>query len=94
MILASCATPKNYNYLQDLQNGQQITTPTDGTIRLQPNDMITVLVKSKHVEMANIFNKGLITHVKAGLADQSLYTRGQYRLPRGRQDTCRRTDTV
>ena len=46
LIFASCATPRNYNYLQDLQNGQQITTPTDGTIRLQPNDMITVLVKS------------------------------------------------
>ena len=76
LILASCATPKNYNYLQDLQNGQQITTPTDGTIRLQPNDMITVLVKSKNPEMANVFNKGLITNVKAGLADQSYYTMG------------------
>ena len=86
LILASCATPKNYNYLQDLQNGQQITTPTDGIIRLQPNDMITVLVKSKHVEMANIFNKGLITHVKAGLADQSLYTMGYTVDPEGNID--------
>ena len=32
LILASCATPKNYNYLQELQNGQQIKTPTDGTL--------------------------------------------------------------
>ena len=32
IVLASCATPRNYNYLQDLKNGQQITTPTDGTI--------------------------------------------------------------
>lgn len=86
MILASCATPKNYNYLQELQNGQQIMTPTDGTIRLQPNDMITVLVKSKNTEMANIFNKGLITNVKAGLADQSLYTMGYTVDPEGNID--------
>ena len=76
IILASCATPRNYNYLQDLKNGQRITTPTDGFIRLQPTDMITILVKSKNPEMANVFNKGLITNVKAGLADQSLYTMG------------------
>ena len=86
IVLASCATPRNYNYLQDLKNGQQITTPTDGTIRLQPNDMITVLVRSKNVEMANIFNKGLITNVKAGLADQSLYTMGYTVDPEGNID--------
>lgn len=76
MLLASCATPKNYNYLQDLQNGQTITTPTDGVIRLQPNDQITVLVRSKDPEMGNLFNKGIITNLKAGLADQSLYMMG------------------
>ena len=86
IVLASCATPRNYNYLQDLQNGQQITTPTDGTIRLQPNDMITGLVRSKNGEMANIFNKGLITNVKAGLADQSLYTMGYTVDPEGNID--------
>ena len=86
IILASCATPRNYNYLQDLQNGQQITTPTDGTIRLQPNDMITILVRSKNLEMANIFNKGLITNVRAGLADQSLYTMGYTVDPDGNID--------
>ena len=86
IVLASCATPKNYNYLQDLQNGQRITTPSDGFIRLQPTDMITVLVRSKNPEMANVFNKGLITNVKAGLADQSLYTMGYTVDPDGNID--------
>ena len=58
IVLASCATPKNYNYLPDLQNGLRITTPSDGFIRLQPTDMITVLVRSKTPEMANVFHKG------------------------------------
>lgn len=83
MLLASCATPKNYNYLQDLQNGQTITTPTDGVIRLQPNDQITVLVRSKDPEMGNLFNKGIITNLKAGLADQSLYMMGYIVGPDG-----------
>ena len=76
IVLASCATPRNYNYLQDLQNGQLITTPTDGTIRLKQNDHITILVRSKDPEMGNLFNKGIITNLKAGLADQSLYMMG------------------
>ena len=83
VILAGCATPKNYNYLQDLQNGQQITTATDGTIRLQPNDQVTILVRSKDPEMGNLFNKGIITNVKAGLADQSLYMMGYIVGPDG-----------
>ena len=83
MLLASCATPKNYNYLQDLHDGQQITTPTDGTIRLQTNDQVTILVRSKDPEMGNLFNKGIITNVKAGLADQSLYTMGYIVGPDG-----------
>lgn len=83
IILTGCATPKNYNYMQDLKGGEQITTPTDGVIRLQPNDQITILVRSKDPEMGNLFNKGIITNVKAGLADQSLYMMGYIIGPDG-----------
>jgi len=76
MVMASCSTPRTFNYLQDLQNGEQITTPTDGTIRLKMNDQITMLVRSKDPELGNLFNKGIITNIKAGLADQSLYMMG------------------
>lgn len=83
MMLASCATPKNYNYLQDLQDGQQITTRTDGAIRLQPNDQITVLVKSKDPLMSALFNKGISTNLKAGSADGNLYMMGYVVGPNG-----------
>jgi polysaccharide export outer membrane protein len=76
VAMASCSTPRNFNYLQDLKNGEQITTPTDGTIRLKVNDQITMLVRSKDPELGNLFNKGIITNLKAGLADQSLYMIG------------------
>ena len=35
-LFAACNTPKNFNYLQDLTNGQEIITAVDGTIRLHP----------------------------------------------------------
>lgn len=76
LVMASCSTPRDFNYLQDLKNGQQITTSTDGTIHLKPNDQLTILVRSKDPEMGNLFNKGIITNIKAGLADQSLYMMG------------------
>ena len=55
LVMASCTTPRNFNYLQDLQNGQQMDITIDGTIRLQPNDL-----------MGNLFNKTLTTQITQG----------------------------
>lgn len=60
MVMASCSTPRNFNYLQDLQNGQQTDITIDGTIKLQPNDQLTVIVKSKDPLMSNLFNKSIL----------------------------------
>ena len=43
MVMTACVTPKNYNYLQDLQSGSVTTTPASGYIRLQPKDEISVV---------------------------------------------------
>jgi polysaccharide export outer membrane protein len=66
LVMASCTTPRNFNYLQDLQNGQQMDITIDGTIRLQPNDQLTVVVKSKDPLMSNLFNKTLTTQIAQG----------------------------
>ena len=66
LVMASCTTPRNFNYLQDLQNGQQMDITIDGTIRLQPNDQLTVVVKSKDPLMGNLFNKTLTTQITQG----------------------------
>ena len=46
MAMASCSTPRNFNYLQGLKNGEQTNITIDGRIRLQPNDQLTVIVKT------------------------------------------------
>ena len=66
MVMTACVTPKNYNYLQDLQSGSVTTTPASGYIRLQPKDEISILVKSNSAELDALFNKGMTTTMSNG----------------------------
>ena len=65
VLFVSC-TPKNFNYLQDLRNGQTIEMATNGTITLVPQDKISIIVKSKMPELNNLFNNNISTNVSAG----------------------------
>ena len=67
LILTACSTPKNFNYLQDLANGQEIAIQTDGMIRLQPKDQMNVLVKTKDPLMGTLFNKGSLPIYRQGM---------------------------
>lgn len=83
VFFSACGTPKNYNYLQDLTNGQVMTTSVDGTIRLQPKDQISILVKSKDPLMSNLFNKGVTTTMKSGQTEGNMYVTGYTLGPDG-----------
>lgn len=85
-LFAACSTPKNFNYLQDLTNGQEIATPENGYIRLQPKDQIMVLVKSKDPMMSSLFNKGITNNLKSGQTDGNNYTTGYTLAPDGTID--------
>ncbi|MBP5800399.1 MAG: polysaccharide biosynthesis/export family protein [Prevotella sp.] len=85
-LISACSTPKNFNYLQDLTNGQVITTSVDGTIRLQPKDQISILVKSKDPLMSSLFNKGISTSMKSGQTDGNVYVTGYTLGPDGNID--------
>ena len=58
LTAVSCVTPKNFNYFQDLTDGQEISLPANREIKLQPGDKISVMVTSKDPLMSNVFNKG------------------------------------
>ena len=64
-FLAAC-TPKNYNYLQDLKNGETISLPTNGTVTFEPQDKISVIVKGKIAELNSLFNHAVSTNLNAG----------------------------
>ena len=85
-LMTACSTPKNFNYMQDLTNGQEIISLKDGTIRLQPKDQIMVLVKSKDPVMSSLFNKGITTNMKAGQTEGNVYTTGYTLAPDGTID--------
>lgn len=86
MVMASCSTPRNFNYLQDLQNGQQTDITIDGTIKLQPNDQLTVIVKSKDPLMSNLFNKSMATQITQGNAADNPYIAPYFVSPQGTID--------
>lgn len=86
MVMASCSTPRNFNYLQDLQNGQQTDITIDGTIKLQPNDQLTVIVKSKDPLMSNLFNKSMATQITQGNAAGNPYIAPYTVSPQGTID--------
>lgn len=86
VLVSACGTPKNFNYLQDLTNGQVITASVDGTIRLQPKDQISILVKSKDPLMSSLFNKGLSTSMKSGQTEGNIYVTGYTLGPDGNID--------
>ena len=76
LVIASCSTPRNFNYLQDLSNGQQIEIKNNGIIKLQAGDEINIIVKSKDPMMSALFNKGLNTPLNSGYAGGTPYMTG------------------
>lgn len=76
MILFSCCTPKNYNYLEDLHNGEILSTQKNGIIKLAPYDKISIIVKSKNPEISNLFNNSIVQDVSSGYTSGIQYLTG------------------
>lgn len=56
LTLASCSTPKNITYFQDVETGTIVTPSPEQTIRLKPNDKISILVTASDITIAQTFN--------------------------------------
>ena len=56
LLLGACNAQRNVLYLQDIENGAEITLPENYIIRLKPLDQITVVVNSRNPELAKSFN--------------------------------------
>lgn len=76
MILFSCCTPKNYNYLEGLHNGEILSTQNNGIIKLAPYDKISIIVKSKNPEISNLFNNSIVRNVSSGYTSGTQYLTG------------------
>lgn len=56
VLSTSCKTPKNIAYFQDVQDGQTAQIAYNQGIKLKAGDMISIIVKSKSVELTNALN--------------------------------------
>ena len=56
MLLASCKTPKDIAYLQDVNVNMPIKTQVDGSIRFQSGDKLSIYVHSRDPQLMSLFN--------------------------------------
>ena len=60
LLLCSCSAP-NVAYFKDLENGQTEKVAHDLAIRLQPEDKVSIIVKSKDPQLSELFNLPVIS---------------------------------
>lgn len=56
-LFASCRTPKNITYLQDVERGSSQTISQDFELKIQNNDILMILVESETPQAVIVFNK-------------------------------------
>lgn len=67
LLLGACNAQDRVLYLQDVENGAEITLPDNYLIRLKPLDQITVVVNSKNPELAVPFNSSTSYNALSGI---------------------------
>ncbi len=62
IMLSSCASTERITYFQDVRPGEQITQGiTPVTVKVQPEDKISIIVNSKDPLLADLFNLPIVS---------------------------------
>lgn len=61
-MLAGCTTPKNVAYFQDLDDAVITEVAQRRTIRVQPEDKLSIIVTSKDSSLAALFNLSVVSN--------------------------------
>lgn len=56
LLFTSCKTPQDIAYLQDVELNVPIRTQSDGTIRFQRGDKLSIFVHSRDEQLMSLFN--------------------------------------
>ncbi len=62
MLVSSCGTPKKVAYFQDLEDTVIAQTVQPQSIRVQPDDKLSIVVSSKDPALASIFNLPIVSN--------------------------------
>ena len=60
--LTACRTYEKINYIQDVKPGEESVIDNFATIRIQPRDMISIVVSSRNPELSTLFNLPVISY--------------------------------
>lgn len=71
IVLASCSTPKEISYFQDVENGTSLLLAPDGGIRIQPEDKLSIFVKTRDDQINSLFNLGSVTSAATNATTRS-----------------------
>ena len=55
-LLASCSTPKNIDYFQDVHTGTIVTPRQVNDIKIQPEDKLSIVVSTQDPALSSLFN--------------------------------------
>lgn len=61
LIAGGCAGPKNLAYFQDVDR-TELQLPSDASIRIQPGDKLSIVVKSRDPKLSEMFNLPVTTN--------------------------------
>ncbi len=56
MLAASCSTPKNITYFQDISTGTVIDPSQRLEIKVKPEDKLSIIVSTQDMALSNLFN--------------------------------------
>lgn len=76
-LLFSCATPDKIAYFQDTAGQDKTINLPQATIRLQPGDMISIVVNTKDAESAGMLNLPYITKRLGASSREGAYSNEQ-----------------
>lgn len=59
LVLSGCKTPQDVSYFQDT-NVESFTLPTNGEIKIEPNDKLSIAVKTMDPNLSALFNLSVV----------------------------------
>lgn len=74
LLFVGCNAQRNVLYLQDMEDGAEVTLPDNYLIRLKSGDQITVVINSKNPELAAPFNTSTSYSALTGGAQSASYS--------------------
>lgn len=69
LMLASCSTPKNIPYFQNLAQGDEMAFNGAGRIRIAPDDKIVIIVNSRDPQLTALFNLPYVPQRLGNISD-------------------------